>query len=67
MPRTSSLGDIHRTDAQHPREDHMVTVSVIDGGGRGMETWYRYERLVSGLACVVLVMCGIGVGIWASI
>lgn len=66
MPRTSSLGDIQRTDASRPRDDHQITVSSTNEGG-GVDTQSRYERVVSVVACITLIACGIGVGIWAII
>ena len=64
MPRTSSLGDIHRMNDPRPHGEHQVTVSV--GEDERTEIWPRYERIVSRLACITLVACGIGVGMWAS-
>ena len=65
MPRTSSLGDIQRVDVSRTRDDH-ITISVSTNEG-AMDVHSRYERLVSVVACVTLIACGIGVGIWASI
>jgi len=66
MPRTSSLGDIQRVDASRVRDDHTITVSVSTNESE-MEIQSRYERLFSMAACVTLLACGIGVGVWASL
>lgn len=64
MPRTSSLGDIQRVDVSRTRDD-QITVSVPTDALDDVQS--RYERIVSVVACVTLIACGIGVGIWASI
>lgn len=66
MPRTSSLGDIKRTDASRTRNDHTITVSVSTNEGE-LNLQSGYARLVTVVACVTLIACGIGVGIWASL
>lgn len=66
MPRTSSLGDIQRVDTPRTRDDHTITVSVSANEG-DLNVQSRYERLVSIVACVTLIACGVGVGIWASL
>lgn len=65
MPRTSSLGDIQRVDVSRTR-DAQIAVSVSTDEG-AMDVQSRCERLVTVVACVTLIACGIGVGIWASI
>ena len=66
MPRTSSLGDIKRADASRARDDHSITVSVSTNEG-DTDVQSQHERLVSVVACVTLIACGIGVGMWASL
>lgn len=66
MPQTSSLGDIQRADASRTRNGHTITVSVSTNEGERNAT-SGYERLVTVVASVMLVACGIGVGIWASL
>jgi hypothetical protein len=66
MPRTSSLGDIQRVDASRTRDNHTITVSVTANEG-DVNVQSHYERLVTILACVTLIACGIGVGVWASL
>jgi hypothetical protein len=64
MPRTSSLGDIQRNEVSRTRDD-QITVSVTTQEG-AMDVQSRHERLVTAIAFVTLIACGIGVGIWAS-
>ena len=48
------------------RNDHAVTVSVSTNVSE-TNVQSPYERLVTAVACVTLIACGIGVGIWASL
>lgn len=66
MPRTSSLGDIQRVDTPRMRDDHTITVSVSTNEGE-LNVQSRYERFVTVAACMTLIGCGIGVGIWATL
>ena len=61
MPRTSSLGDIHLATTRRPA-DVIVNVEDVVQTERGCR-----EHAVSILTCVILVGCGIGIGVWASL
>ena len=64
MPTTTSLGDRVRSSAPPAATSRTLSVSVPDE-----EVVYpsQYERLVSAAACLLLVACGIGIGVWASL
>lgn len=48
------------------RDDHTITVSVSTNEGK-LNVQSRYERFVTVAACMTLIACGIGVGIWATL
>ena len=67
MPRTSNLGDLQGSSSLPARtatSSGTVNIAIDPPETRDGST--RYEQALSIAACVSLIACGIGVGIWAS-
>ena len=63
MPQTSSLGDIQRNAVRPARDPESVSVMAV----RDPAKRNHYEAILSIIACITLIGCGIGVGIWAGV
>ena len=66
MPNTSSLGDLTSSTIPTRHASRSTVVAISGGDVSPLSGPSRYERLVSVCACLLLVACGMGIGIWAS-
>lgn len=69
MPRTSNLGDLQGSSlpARMATPSGTVNIAIDTSETRTGATRTRYEQVLSIAACVSLIACGVGVGIWASV
>ncbi|MEC7001499.1 MAG: hypothetical protein VXX04_06650 [Actinomycetota bacterium] len=70
MPSASSLGD-HSSSSRRARTDPRTTASAeqvrVEVGEVVERVSSHVSKVLSTLACVLLVAAGTGVGIWASL